>query len=123
MAWKGKGEQDYTHFTINIPMLTCLKVSLCMLLLPVEATVEPVPDTSASCISDSLNALRDPEQSCENPYSCWPSCSGSWKLEEGVAPSGRLWDTGWLCIYSCGCGCGAQERVGNCEEEQLAGAI
>ena len=79
-----------------MPALTCLrKLSLCMLLLPVEATVE---DTSASCISDSLNAPRDPECSCGNTYSRWLSRVGSWRLEEGVVPSGRLWAAGWLYI-------------------------
>ena len=77
--------------------LTCLrKLSLCMLLLPVEATVE---DMSVSCISNLLNAPRDLECSCRNTYSRWPLCGGgSWKLEEGVAPSGCLWDAGWLYI-------------------------
>jgi len=70
-----------------------------MLLLPVEATVEPAPDMLASCISDLLNTPRDPEHSCENPYSCWPSHSGSWKLEEGVTPNGCLWCAGWLYIH------------------------
>jgi len=80
-------------------MLTCLeKLSLYTLLLPVEATVEPAPDTSASCISDLLSTPRDPERSCENLYSHWPLRSGSGKLEEGVAPSGHLWDVGWLYI-------------------------
>jgi len=71
-----------------------------MLPLPVEATIEPAPDMSVSCISDLLNTPRDPEHSCENPYSRWPLCSGSWKLEEGVAPSGCLWDAGWLYIHA-----------------------
>ncbi len=75
----------------DIPMLICLiKLSLYTLLLPVEATVEPAQDASASCISNSLNTPRDPECSCGNTYSHWPSCGGSWKLEEGVVPSGHL---------------------------------
>ena len=83
----------------NILMLTCLKKpSRCMLLLPLEATVEPAPDTSASCISGSLNAPRDAECSCRNTYSRWLSHVGSWRLEEGVVPSGRLWAAGWLYI-------------------------
>ena len=85
------GEQDYAFY--YIPMLTCLtKLSLCTLLLPVEAARDP----SASFISDSLNAPRDPERSCGHTYSRWPSRGGSWKPAEGVAPSGRLWDAGWL---------------------------
>jgi hypothetical protein len=83
----------------NILMLTCLKKpSQCMLLLLVEATVEPAPDTSVSCISGSLNAPRDAECSCGNMNLRWLSRVSSWRLEEGVVPSGCLWAAGWLYI-------------------------
>jgi hypothetical protein len=28
-----------------------------------------------------------------------------------------------VVIHLCSCGCGAQERAGNCEEEKLAGVF
>jgi len=69
-----------------------------MLPLLVKATVEPVPDTPALCISGSLNVPRDLECSYGNMYSHWLSHISSWRLEEGVVPSGCLWAARWLYI-------------------------